>query len=117
MQRENGIEVELFANKWFLTLFTMQFPLDFVVRVWDHFLCNGWITVYNVALALLTQMEDELLQMKSFDSIMALILGTFETDWKGIDPDAVLIEAQKINLEKIVTKYTKKYADTKASTS
>jgi hypothetical protein len=90
----------------------MQFPLDFVRRVWDMFICNGWNALYCVGLALLHQMSNFIFSMRSMDQVMSLILGSFEYDWRGIDPEAVLTEASKLNIDSIVLKYKKRYAET-----
>ena len=36
----NKIETHMFASQWFLTIFTAKFPLCFVYRVMDVFLCD-----------------------------------------------------------------------------
>lgn len=52
-----NIGTGLFASQWFITVFTYNFPFDFVVRVWDRFLFMGWKPVFRVALALLKREE------------------------------------------------------------
>lgn len=51
--RESGIEPHMFASQWFLTLFCGKFPLDFVFRVIDIILLDGFNTVFQIAIALL----------------------------------------------------------------
>ena len=36
-----------------MCVYTRSFPYDVVVRIWDIFLSEGWVIVYQVALALL----------------------------------------------------------------
>lgn len=36
-----------------MCIYSRSFPFDVVVRIWDIFLAEGWVIVYQVALALL----------------------------------------------------------------
>lgn len=48
-----GLHPTMYLTQWFLTLFTYNFPFEFVTRVWDAFLHEGWKVIYRVALALM----------------------------------------------------------------
>ncbi|RLN58937.1 hypothetical protein BBJ28_00022414 [Nothophytophthora sp. Chile5] len=48
-----GLHPTMYLTQWFLTLFTYNFPFEFVTRVWDAFLREGWKVIFRVALALL----------------------------------------------------------------
>lgn len=48
-----GIIPQTYATQWFMTVFTSSFPMDFVVRIWDSFLNEGWKIVFRIGLALL----------------------------------------------------------------
>lgn len=48
-----NIEPHMYASQWFLTIFTVKFPLQFVYRIMDIVLCEGLDTIFRVALALL----------------------------------------------------------------
>ena len=43
----------MFGSKWFMTLFSYDFPFVSLVRIWDIFLFEGWKIVYRIALATL----------------------------------------------------------------
>lgn len=90
---ENEISPTLYAAPWFLTLFASQFPLGFVVRVFgkmsEAFECssyliksflyfpysdlvfmNGMSMVFRVALSLIADHKDMLLQCRNFEQLM-----------------------------------------------
>ncbi|KAI9597504.1 rab-GTPase-TBC domain-containing protein, partial [Syncephalis fuscata] len=51
---EHAIPTPLFGSQWFLTLFAYNYPLPFVLRVWDVAMAEGVAeTVLRVGLALL----------------------------------------------------------------
>ncbi|XP_071550765.1 TBC1 domain family member 1 [Panulirus ornatus] len=61
---------QLFAAPWFLTLFSSQFPLSFVSRVFDLIFMEGMEAVFRVALVLLRTHEEALLACDTFEQIM-----------------------------------------------
>jgi hypothetical protein len=54
-----GMHPTMYLTQWFVTLFTYSFPFDFVTRVWDAFLSEGWKVIFRVALALLKISQSE----------------------------------------------------------
>lgn len=48
-----GLHPTMYLTQWFITLFTYNFPFEFVTRVWDMFLYEGWKVIFRVALALM----------------------------------------------------------------
>ncbi|CCI40039.1 hypothetical protein ABG067_001143 [Albugo candida] len=67
--REEGLHPTTYLSQWFITLFTYSFPFNFVTRVWDIFLLEGWKIIYRVALALIKISQKQLLSIQ-FESIM-----------------------------------------------
>ncbi|XP_027224440.1 TBC1 domain family member 1 isoform X1 [Penaeus vannamei] len=61
---------QLFAAPWFLTMFASQFPLNFVVRVFDLLFLEGMEAIFRIALVLLRNHEEALLACDSFEQIM-----------------------------------------------
>lgn len=59
----------MFANQWFLTLFTARFPLYFVFHIIDVFLLDGMPILFQVALTLLSMCENDLRQL-DFEGIL-----------------------------------------------
>lgn len=66
---QNGVETHMFASQWFLTLFTARFPLYFVFHILDVFLLDGMQILFQVALTLLNEFENEL-RMLDFEGIL-----------------------------------------------
>lgn len=66
---QNGIETHMFASQWFLTLFTARFPLHFVFHILDVFLLDGMPILFQVALMLLTEFENDL-RMLDFEGML-----------------------------------------------
>ncbi|KAF0687928.1 Aste57867_20420 [Aphanomyces stellatus] len=64
-----GLHPTMYATQWFITLYSYSFPFEFVTRVWDIFLHEGWKIVYRIAIALLKVSEKTLTGMK-FEKIM-----------------------------------------------
>ncbi|RHY33691.1 hypothetical protein DYB32_003530 [Aphanomyces invadans] len=52
-----GLHPTMYATQWFVTLYSYSFPFEFVTRVWDIYLHEGWKIVYRVAVALLKVSE------------------------------------------------------------
>ena len=55
-----------------MTMFCRGFPFDFVTRVWDIFLFEGYKIVYRVALALLKVVEVKLISA-NFEGILEIL--------------------------------------------
>lgn len=52
----------MYAQPWFLTLYSGFFKLELVSRIWDIFLVEGKKTIFRIALAILKVNEEELLK-------------------------------------------------------
>jgi hypothetical protein len=68
--QRHGVTAEYYAMQWFLTLFAGDLPQPVVRRIWDRFLIAGWQVIVQVGLALLQEVENELL---AFDDCEMLI--------------------------------------------
>lgn len=56
----NELSAEVFAMSWLRTLFAQQFELNFVVRVWDLLLIDGFNFAVKIVLALLYKHQEAL---------------------------------------------------------
>lgn len=65
-----GIDPAFFASHWFLTLFSYQFAVPVVCRIWDLFLSEGWIWIFRVALALLMAEQRKLRELPMEEILM-----------------------------------------------
>jgi len=67
-----GMHPTMYATEWFMTMFCRGFNFELVMRVWDVFLVEDFKIVFRVALALIKNVEKELL-VASFEDIMSLL--------------------------------------------
>ena len=52
----------MYAQQWFLTLFSDYFPYDVVFRIWDIYFAEGRKTIFRFAIALMKLNEEELIK-------------------------------------------------------
>ena len=60
----------LYATAWFLTLFSSQFPLALVIRLFDLILLDGPDVVFKVAIIVFTRFEALILSQSSFEAVI-----------------------------------------------
>ncbi|CAL4115369.1 unnamed protein product, partial [Meganyctiphanes norvegica] len=73
---QHEIIPQLYAAPWFLTLFGSQFPISFVVRVFDLLFLEGIQAIFKVALVLLQTHQETLLACDTFEQIMEYMKNT-----------------------------------------
>jgi hypothetical protein len=64
-----GVETQMFATQWFLTLFTAKFPLYVVFNIIDLFLVYGMQIIFKVSLGLLLISRNDLLKL-NFEGVL-----------------------------------------------
>ncbi|XP_062540464.1 rab GTPase-activating protein 1-like isoform X2 [Armigeres subalbatus] len=64
-----GVETHMFAQQWFLSLFTARFPLYFAFSILDAFFLDGVPVLFQVALTLLSVCKKDLLEL-DFEGIL-----------------------------------------------
>ncbi|XP_017466012.1 PREDICTED: TBC1 domain family member 4 isoform X4 [Rhagoletis zephyria] len=67
---QNDVSPTLYAAPWILTVFSSQFPLGYVARVFDLLFLESSEVIFKFAIALLTVHKDELLARDNFEEIM-----------------------------------------------
>ncbi|XP_039302807.1 TBC1 domain family member 4 isoform X2 [Solenopsis invicta] len=67
---KHEVSPTLYAAPWLLTLFSSQFPLGFVTRVFDLLFLESSEVLFRVSVALLEEHQDQLLCCDSFEEIM-----------------------------------------------
>ncbi|XP_071628429.1 TBC1 domain family member 1 isoform X1 [Temnothorax longispinosus] len=67
---KHEVSPTLYAAPWLLTLFSSQFPLGFVTRVFDLLFLESSEVLFRVSVALLEDHQDQLLCCDSFEEIM-----------------------------------------------
>jgi len=92
--KKEDIHHSMYLTKWIIPLYTRDFHFDFVVRVWDIFLQQGWKIILRVALALLKQRQTQILSLD-----MENLMGFFRTIPQNCDAEATLKLAHRIKFK------------------
>ncbi|KAH8382011.1 hypothetical protein KR009_001351 [Drosophila setifemur] len=67
---QNDVSPTLYAAPWILTVFSSQFPLGFVARVFDLLFLESSDVIFKFAIALLSVHKQQLLAKGNFEEIM-----------------------------------------------
>eukprot|EP00753_Platysulcus_tardus_P011203 PLAT3275.23.p1 GENE.PLAT3275.23~~PLAT3275.23.p1 ORF type:complete len:632 (-),score=255.55 PLAT3275.23:49-1920(-) len=72
--KEEGIEPDMFASGWFMTMFSSLDTLSHgaAVRMWDMFWMEGWCAIMRTVLAVLDALQEPLLGMDFAHAIQYL---------------------------------------------
>uniref|UniRef100_A0AAV1VBM9 Uncharacterized protein n=1 Tax=Peronospora matthiolae TaxID=2874970 RepID=A0AAV1VBM9_9STRA len=70
--QETGIDAQMYAVDWALTLFTRSLPLDLALRVWDVYVLLGSPFFFQASMGLLSLFQDSLLAMEVQDMMRLL---------------------------------------------
>lgn len=90
-----NLSAEFYATQWFLTLFSYSLPFQYVLRIWDQFLCRGMKFIHRVGLALLKAARPMLLG-QGFDETVRLLRSLGET--LTMTPEALVEEALRFKV-------------------
>jgi predicted nucleic acid-binding Zn-ribbon protein len=72
--RRRGVQPQLYATQWFLTLFAYRFPLQLVLRIYDLIFEEGLEnTLLKFALAIMRRNVDALLAMKDMTPLTTFL--------------------------------------------
>ncbi|GBP66213.1 TBC1 domain family member 1 [Eumeta japonica] len=97
----------LYAAPWMLTLFTSQFPLGFVVRVFDLIFLESLDVVFAVSLALLTAHKDGLMMCESCEEAAEYL----KHKMPGIDSDRGIYEkVHSLDISRELADYAVEYS-------
>lgn len=97
-----GMIADLYAAKWFFTIYSNGFPFESTLRIWDVFLCEphpkGTKMLFRVALAVLRHGERELLRMNDVTEMASHIkaLPNTASELRG---DKLIHNALRISLK------------------
>ncbi|CAF0988440.1 unnamed protein product [Brachionus calyciflorus] len=82
------VSASLYAAPWFLTLFSSQFQIGFVARVFDFLFAEGYTCLFKLSLSILSIHKPLLQSCDSFESIVSHLKTTI--------PEMSLIESELI---------------------
>ncbi|XP_071950636.1 TBC1 domain family member 1-like isoform X2 [Antedon mediterranea] len=104
----NDIGPSLYAAAWFLTIFTSQFPLGFVARIFDLIFLQGFDVIFKVALIILGSHEELILQCDGFEAIIEFLKDTLPS--LGIvQMEKVINKAFELDISKELHAYEVEY--------
>lgn len=93
--KEMSIHPVMYCAKWFLTIYSYDFPFDLVVRIWDAFFCEGEKIVWRVALQVLKNDERNLLSKKTHQELVMAVQSINER----VTTDLVMDNCFKLKLK------------------
>ncbi|XP_060808967.1 TBC1 domain family member 4 isoform X2 [Amyelois transitella] len=103
------ISPALYAAPWMLTLFTSQFPLGFVVRVFDLIFLESLDVVFSVSLALLSVHKDGLMLCESCEEAAEYLKHKLP-DMDRISYDKVMKKVHALDISRQLSDYAVEYA-------
>ncbi|XP_064636063.1 TBC1 domain family member 1-like isoform X2 [Lineus longissimus] len=104
----NEIAPTLYAAPWFLTLFASQYPLGFVARVFDLLFLQGMEVIFKVALVLLGNHKELLMQCDSFETIVEFLKTTLPS-LGIIQMERVINQVFQLDISKQLQAYEVEY--------
>ncbi|XP_073965394.1 PTB_TBC1D1_like and TBC domain-containing protein plx isoform X2 [Choristoneura fumiferana] len=103
------ISPALYAAPWMLTLFTSQFPLGFVVRVFDLIFLESLDIVFSVSLALLSAHRDGLMLCESCEEAAEYLKHKLPDINKGLY-EKVMKKVMSLDISRQLCDYAVEYA-------
>ena len=80
LHKDRQISPSMYASQWFITLFSVNFRYEILVRVFDCFLCEGIKIIYRVALALMKINQDTILKARQLENVMEVFKRIYDVD-------------------------------------
>ena len=106
--RSKGVTAELYGTQWFVTLFSYRgLPIEAVAKIWDFFFLRGPIFLFQVALALVAQLEEQLLAAP-FEDVMQILLHKWRGPCTTLIDEALLVEIDEELLASTEARFTQK---------
>jgi len=78
------ITPDMYASQWFLTLLTYDVPIDISYKIIDLFIIKGFKIIFKIIIAILINIEEDVITMNYESTLMKLPNCT-----KNIDFDRV----------------------------
>ncbi|OAD68364.1 hypothetical protein PHYBLDRAFT_117618, partial [Phycomyces blakesleeanus NRRL 1555(-)] len=103
-----GVQANMYATQWFLTLFTYKFPLEVIFRLYDVIFSEGIDVVFRFSLALLEKNQSKILSL-DFDHLIPFLkndlLEIYDENASLFIHDAFQIKIATKRLEKLSKEY------------
>jgi len=92
---KEGVELKMYLQQWFLTLFIDCLSLPLVVTIWDTIIAEGLVVVFRVVVCILTSLKEPLQNMRFQDIATAFKHmrrhGDLEGEWKALEAGQLLV--------------------------
>jgi hypothetical protein len=82
---ELHIEKFLFVSKWIQTLFTYNFRLEIVTRIWDLMLLYNVDVIVLISIAIVEYKANEIVRAKHFEEVLKIFDTLYVMDNSKID--------------------------------
>lgn len=105
---KNDVPPTLYAAPWILTIFSSQFPLGFVSRIFDLLFLESNETIFRIAVAILTIHKEEILRRENFEEIMNYLKNVVP-QMDANTMDCVLKEACTMEISNKLVEYYVEY--------
>ena len=123
---ELGVLPSSFAPQWIMTIFTSSFPLETAMRVWDVFLNEGWLYIFQVMMAMMELASPQLLSMSNFEDALKLLCDDFprsipmstllETSFRVALTQVEFAALEEESVDMLVTQYRMERLEMQAET-
>ena len=84
---EKKIPFELFSVQWYVTLFSHDFTIEILAKVWDLFLFSGWKYIFQLSLSILKYMEKGI-ETLNYDELLIYLKSAIV---KKLIPEVIII--------------------------
>jgi hypothetical protein len=101
---DNEVSAQLYCTSWFLTLFSSQFEMGFVARVFDFLFAEGPLIIFKIAMATFNIHQALLMHCDSFEVILNYLKITVP-EMSLIQTEPILNKAFNYDIERDVDAY------------
>lgn len=104
----NDVSPTLYAAPWILTIFSSQFPLGFVAKVFDLLFLESSEVIFRISISLLTVHREEILKRENFEEIMNY-LKNIVPKIDTVTMDSIFKEAYLLDISQKLNEYQVEY--------
>lgn len=101
---------KLYATQWFFNIYVHVLPFEFILRIWDILLYDGFMVTHQVALAILKLTQKDLLKL-SFDTLLMFLKDIDVYMTKNVTPDQFITTCTEFKVAARITKLSKVYME------
>ena len=92
----NNVQPKDYFNLWNKTLFSQCFNIDLVMRIIDVYVIEGEIAIFKAAIAILKELENEILNIENKDEIIKILID----NKSNINEDKVIKNMNNVKFHK-----------------